>query len=299
MSSNNAGLVTRRRFLQAGVIAVGGLAVYAGEAERHWVEINHISIKIKNLPEAFRGYRIAHLADFHYGEYSEPTYIRHVVRVANALKPDLFALTGDFISAYPLVRTISVDFAYHCADLLSRLESPRRFAVMGNHDALVGTREVTRALTSRGIAVLDNDAIAIEKDGARLWLAGLGDALCGQADLDAAIPRSRAKETEPLLLMAHEPDYADRVAGTGVDLMLSGHTHGGQVRIPFLPLINLPPMGEKYVEGLFAIGDLQLFVTRGIGTVGVPFRFRCPPEIALVTLVDGSADTADRGFSQR
>lgn len=285
MTPKNAGFPTRRRFLQAGAIALGGLAAYSGEVERHWVEINHISIKLHNLPEAFRGYRIAHLADFHYGEYSEPTYIRHIVRVANALKPDLFALTGDFISAYPLVRTISVDFAYHCADLLSRLESPRRFAVMGNHDALVGSPEVTRALTTRGIAVLDNDAVAIERDGARLWLAGVGDVLCAQENLQAAIPKSRAKKTEPLILMAHEPDYADRVVGSGVDLMLSGHTHGGQVRIPFMPPINLPALGEKYVEGLFAIGDLQLFVTRGIGTVGVPFRFRCPPEIALITLV--------------
>ena len=286
MTPESAGILNRRAFLQAGVIAAGGLALYAGEVERHWVDIQHISIKIDNLPEAFRGYRIAHLADFHYGEYSEPTYIRHVVRVANALKPDMFALTGDFISAYPLVRTISVDFAHHCAGLLSGLDAPLKAAVMGNHDALVGIEEITHALALHGITVLNNDSIPIEKDGARLWLAGTADALIWPgADLKAAIPKSRRSETEPLILMAHEPDYADEVVGSGVDLILSGHTHGGQVRIPFMPLMNLPPMGEKYVEGLFAIGDLQLFVTRGIGTVGIPFRFRCPPEIALITLV--------------
>ena len=267
-------------------LAVGGVAVYSGEIERHWVDIHHISIKLKNLPEAFHGYRIAHLADFHYGEYSEPTYIRHVIRVANALKPDMFALTGDFISAYPLVRTISVDFAHHCAGLLSGLHAPLKAAVLGNHDALIGSKEVTNALTSNGITVLKDNSMPIEKDGARLWLAGVADALVWPgANLQAAIPAARRRETEPLILMAHEPDYADQVVGSGVDLILSGHTHGGQVRIPFMPLMDLPPMGEKYIEGLFAIGDLQLFVTRGIGTVGVPFRFRCPPEIALITLI--------------
>ena len=286
MTKNRAGFITRRTFLQAGAIAVGGVAVYSGEIERHWVDIHHISIKLKNLPEAFHGYRIAHLADFHYGEYSEPTYIRHVIRVANALKPDMFALTGDFISAYPLVRTISVDFAHHCAGLLSGLHAPLKAAVLGNHDALIGSKEVTNALTSNGITVLKDNSMPIEKDGARLWLAGVADALVWPgANLQAAIPAARRRETEPLTLMAHEPDYADQVVGSGVDLILSGHTHGGQVRIPFMPLMDLPPMGEKYIEGLFAIGDLQLFVTRGIGTVGVPFRFRCPPEIALITLI--------------
>jgi predicted MPP superfamily phosphohydrolase len=285
MTRTRAGILTRRRFLQGGALAAGGLALYSGEGERHWLEIHHISVKIDNLAEAFRGYRIAHLADFHYGEYSEPTYMRHVVRAANALKPDLFALTGDFISAYPLVRTISVDFAHHCAALLGGLEAPLKAAVMGNHDALVGAKEVTGALTSHGVTVLDNDSMAIEKDGARIWLAGVADALCAQPDLEAALPKARRKATEPLILMAHEPDYADRVVGSGVDLILSGHTHGGQVRVPFLRPMNLPPLGEKYIEGLFAIGDLQLFVTRGIGTVGVPFRFLCPPEIALITLI--------------
>jgi predicted MPP superfamily phosphohydrolase len=286
MTKTAAGFLTRRAFLQAGALAAGGLALYSGEIERHWIDIHHVSIQLKNLPEEFRGFRIAHLADFHYGEYSEPTYIRSVVRATNALQPDLIALTGDFISAAPLVRSISIDFTYHCADLLARLECPRRFAVMGNHDALVGRVEVSGALESRGIEVLHNRSIPIERRGARLWLAGVADILAGgEADLAAAIPKLRAKNKEPLILMAHEPDYADSVTGSGVDLMLSGHTHGGQVRIPFIPPVGLPPLGQKYVEGLFSIGDLQLFVTRGIGTVGVPFRFRCPPEITVITFV--------------
>ena len=276
---------TRRRFLQAGALGLGGLALYSGEIERHWIEVEHVAIKLRNLPTAFKGFRIVQVADFHYGEYSEPSFIRAVVRAVNDLKPDLIALTGDFVSAGPMVRRISVDYAYHCADLLARLESPARYAVLGNHDTMVGGAEVIDALHTRGIPVLYNSAVAIERDGTRFWLAGVADVLVGdEANLAAAIPKGRNSETEPLILMAHEPDYADKVTGSGVDLMLSGHTHGGQIRIPFMPLTHLPPLGEKYVEGHFTIGDLQLYVTRGIGTVEVPFRFRCPPEITVITL---------------
>ncbi len=286
MTQRFTGKVTRRSFLKAGVFAAGGLALYAGEVERHWIDVHQVEIRLGNLPEAFRGFRIAHMADFHYGEYSEPTFIRSVVERVNALRPDMIALTGDFISAGPMAKRVSVDFAYHCADLLTRLECPNKFASMGNHDVMVSRIEVTDALASRNIPVLHNDAIPIEKDGARLWLAGVADALVGtDADLDAALPRGRIASREPLILMAHEPDYVDKVVGSGVDLMLSGHTHGGQVRIPFVPPMNLPPLGRKYIEGHFRFGGLQLYVTRGIGTVGVPFRFRCPPEITLITLV--------------
>ena len=117
-------------------------------------------------------------------------------------------------------------------------------------------------------------------------LAGVADVLIGgEADLNAAMPKGRSPGTEPLILLAHEGDYADQIVGSGVDLMLAGHTHGGQVRIPFVPPFQLPPLGEKYLEGLFSVGDLKLYVTRGVGTVGVPFRFRCPPEITVITLV--------------
>ncbi|AXC15004.1 metallophosphoesterase [Acidisarcina polymorpha] len=276
---------SRRTFLKAGALAVGGLILYSGEVERHWIDIQHVTVKLPNLPPDFKGFRIAQLADFHYGEYSEPSFIRACIKATNALRPDLVALTGDFISAGPMVRRISAQFAYHCADLLARLECKKKFAVMGNHDAMVGIADVTDALRTRGIEVLHNSSVPVERGAARLWIAGVADILIGkQADLAAAIPKQRDRATEPLILMAHEPDYADQVRGSGVDLMLSGHTHGGQIRIPFLPLNHLPPLGEKYVEGLFRLGDLQLYVTRGIGTVEVPFRFRCPPEITLITL---------------
>jgi len=102
-----SGSLDRRTFLKTGVLAAGGLAVYAGEIERHWIDVHHVTVRLPNLPEAFRGFRIAHMADFHYGEYTEPTFLRSAVRAVNALRPDLIALTGDFVSSGPMARRIS------------------------------------------------------------------------------------------------------------------------------------------------------------------------------------------------
>ena len=277
--------VSRRSFLKGGVLAAGGLALYSGEVERHWVDVREVTIRLRNLPEAFRGFRIAQLADFHYGEFTEPTYLRYVIAKTNALKPDLVTLTGDFVSSGPMVERISEQFGYHCAELLAKLKCPLRYAVLGNHDVMVNASAVTDALNSHGLPVLHNQSVPIERAGERIWLAGVADVLIGGlANMDAAVPVAAMRNHEPVILMAHEPDFADEASKWPVDLMLSGHTHGGQVRIPFMPPADLPDLGKKYVEGRFNIGHLQLYVNRGIGTVGVPFRFLCPPEITVITL---------------
>ena len=285
-NSNEAGLLpSRRSFLKACALTAGGLALYSGEIERHWIDVQEVSVRVANLPEAFRGFRIVQIADFHYGEFTEPTFLRAAVAKANALKPDLVALTGDFVSSGPMVERISADFAYHCADMLAKLTCPLRYAVLGNHDVMVNPAAVTDALGSQGIPVLHNSYVPIERDGAKIWLAGVADVLIGnQADLNLALPKENIRGGAPVVLMAHEPDFADEATKWPVDLMLSGHTHGGQVRIPFLPPFDLPDLGRKYVEGLFSINRLQLYVTRGLGTVGIPVRFMCPPEITVITL---------------
>ena len=133
--------------------------------------------------------------------------------------------------------------------------------------------------------MLANSSVPLERDGRRLWLAGMQDALQQRPDLLTALPAARNPDQEPLILLAHEPDFADQVLGHRIDLVLSGHTHGGQIRIPFLPPLLLPEMGTKYVEGLFRLHDgTRLYVNRGIGAVNLPFRFRCPPEITVITL---------------
>ncbi len=287
--------MTRRRFLGTTLFGCAGLALYSGEIERHWIEITHREIRLPSLPAAFDGMRIAQLSDIHLDEFTEPFLLRDAVEQINRMQPDAVLLTGDFVSYEITPRKFSERSAWQCAEMLSELKCPHRYAVLGNHDHWLSAAEVTRALSSNRIPVLTNSYLPIERRGSRIWLAGIDDPLCGRPDPDKAIPSSiRNLEDQPLLAMCHAPDYADLLvqhpAGRSIRFMMSGHTHGGQVRLPFLGALDLPPGGRKYVEGLFRLGSMQLYVNRGIGTVGVPFRFRCPPEITEFTLRGASSD---------
>jgi uncharacterized protein len=276
--------LTRRRFLGAAAVTTASLALYSGELERHWLEIVRLSIVIPRLPEVFHGFTIAQVSDIHFQEFTEASFVQHVVNVVNQLRPDLVALTGDFISDGPFPSSYTEERIGRCGEMMSSIQSPLRYAVLGNHDALVNSAAMTLALESNGIPVLANRYLPIERGSQRFWLAGIEDACIERPDLSAAIPGASLRQNEPVILLGHEPDYADIVARHAVDLMLSGHTHGGQIRIPLMRPHFLPPLGEKYVEGLFSIGPMQLYVNRGIGTVALPFRFNCPPEVTLITL---------------
>jgi predicted MPP superfamily phosphohydrolase len=277
--------LTRRNFLGLAATSVAGLAFYAGEIARHELEIVFRTIALRRLPEAFAGLKIVQISDFHFEEYTEAVFLEAVVRKVNALAPDLVVLNGDFVSSNPLPRRFNIRLGYHCAEILSRIECPLRYAVMGNHDVLVSAHAVTDALATHSIPLLANRSVPIEREGKRLWLAGTEDALEQHPDLATALPAARNQQQEPLILLAHEPDFADYVVGHQIDLVLSGHTHGGQIRPPFLPPLFLPDLGRRYIQGLFRLGDgMQLYVNRGIGAVTLPFRFRCPPEITVITL---------------
>lgn len=275
---------TRRSFLKLSGLSALGLAAYAGEISRHEISIERLSIHLSRLSDSFRGLRIVQISDIHYAEYTEPFFVKLVVHEVNRLRPDIVFLTGDFISFGPLPRHFGARYANPCAEILQGIECSQRYAVLGNHDAIVDAPVVTDALTAHNIAVLHNRAVPLERDGKRLWIAGLGDSCARLADLDSAIPEASRTGDEPVILLSHEPDILPQVTRHNVDLMFSGHTHGGQIRIPFMPPMNLPELGQKYVEGLFRVGPTQLYVNRGIGSVGLPFRFRCPPEITVATL---------------
>jgi hypothetical protein len=281
--------MTRRRFLIASAGTAGGLAIYGGEIERHWIEITQRDVFIAGLPQAFDGFRIAQLSDIHMDEYTEPFFVRDAVGHVNSLNPDAVFLTGDFVSYGVLPNKFAVSAAWECANLLNQIQCLHRYAVLGNHDVVVGREHVSAALTANGVIVLINDYMPIERAGSRFWLAGLDDPFVGTPDPELAIPASiRNVPHEPVVLLCHAPDYVDDLltsaAGRAVSLVLAGHTHGGQIRAPFIGPLALPPLGRKYVEGWFRFGSLQLYVNRGLGTVGVPIRFNCPPEIALLTL---------------
>ncbi len=277
--------LTRRTFLGAAGAAVVGMGLYAGEIARHELVIERRSFRIENLPEVFSGIRIAQISDLHYAAYTEPFFIEHVVRQVNALKPDIVLLTGDFVSMAPVRARRAMEYAPLCAELLARLECPMRFGVIGNHDWMVGPKVVREAMTDVGIRMLYNEYLPIERSGRRIWLSGLADALSPDIDIDLAVPPTALADREPVILMGHEPDTLPAVAKYGIDLMLSGHTHGGQVRLPFTRPLFLPPLGMRYVAGPFSLGRTQLYVNRGIGAVGLPFRLNCPPEITELTLL--------------
>jgi predicted MPP superfamily phosphohydrolase len=285
--------VTRRGLLKAGLVGAVGLAVYSGEIERHWIEVTHTDVSLPNLPPAFEGVRLAQLSDIHFDEYTEPIFLRRAVDRINQLSPDAILLTGDFVSKGPLSKHFAIGAAWDCARILNGLHCSQRYAALGNHDVAVGAQEVTAALAANGITVLNNDYLAVEqfgpKSGGRIWLAGTDDPYEGAPDPEETIPPSiRNLPNEPVILMCHAPDFADNLlatpGGQAVDVMLSGHTHGGQVRLPLFGPLTLPPLGRKYVEGWFRLGRMQLYVNRGIGTVGLPFRLDCPPEITMLTL---------------
>ena len=260
------------------------MALYAGEIARHELSLEPLTIRLPRLPEAFHGLRIVQISDFHFAEYTEPFFLREMVRHVNLLRPDMVLLTGDFVSDGPMPHSYSRRHMGECASILSGIQCSLRYAILGNHDEVIGARYVAAPLRESGIPVLRNQYVPVERDGARIWLAGLGSALSDDSRPEIGIPPASVTNGEPVIVLAHEPDVLPRIAKYNAGLMLSGHTHGGQIRLPLLTPMFLPPLGRHYVEGLFHHGPTQLYVNRGIGTVGIPFRLRCPPEITVLTL---------------
>jgi predicted MPP superfamily phosphohydrolase len=277
--------MTRRRFI--GLSATVGVAALAADTtlfEPNHPRIVRQEVALRRWPARLDGFTIALLSDFHYDPYFSVHPLRAAIGMVNGLQPELIVLTGDFVST-PLFGDPAAGAAdaEPCAQLLRQLKAPHGlWAVMGNHDCFTDPDRVTAALRAQGIQVLVNQSVPIERDGARFWLSGVDDVIVGAPDLDAtlhAIPTG-----DPTVLLAHEPDYADYVARHPIDLQLSGHSHGGQVRPPFLRPLYLPDMARKYIWGLYKIAGLTLYTNPGLGTVGVPVRWNCPPEITLLTM---------------
>jgi hypothetical protein len=276
---------TRRHFLIGAGAAAAGLTLYSGEISRHEIDLVPRTLTISNLPNAFHGFRIAQISDIHLDEFTEPFFLERIVHHVNALNADMVLFTGDFVTHGSLTFIAGRPAAHRCAEILSTVTCPLRYACLGNHDVSVSAPLVIDSLVANGIPVLVDQHVPIERNGSHFWLCAVNDPGTTNPRLELAVP---PQPDAPVILMAHEPDYADTVLqhprGRFVDVMLSGHTHGGQIRLPFFPPLVLPPMGKKYPEGFFQLGKMQLYVNRGIGTVGIPFRLNCPPEITIITL---------------
>jgi uncharacterized protein len=275
----------RRRFLTGAGLALGGVALYSGTHARHIHNVTRLTFPIRNLGDAFTKLHFVQLSDIHLLEYTEPWYFEQIIHEVNALNPDIVLLTGDFVSRGPASHGVSLRAAGLAAEIISQLKAPERYAILGNHDVSVGANLVIDPLEAHGTPVLIDSYRALERGGERLWICGTDDAGTRAPDLSQAVPPD---PRAPVLLMCHEPDFADAVIHhprfPHIDLMLSGHSHGGQIRIPGIGPLILPPMGRKYVEGHFTFGHMPLYVNRGIGAVGLPFRLNCPGEITSFTL---------------
>ena len=277
--------VDRRKFLKWTVAAgIGAIAADSVLIAPNFPRIVRKDISLRRWPSRLDGFTIVLLSDFHYDPVFSVHPIRHAVSKVNDLRPDLVVLTGDFITAPTFGGSEeAAATAEPCAEILKQLRSRHGlWAVLGNHDAFTDPDRVTAALQKNGIRVLDNQSAAIERDGGRFWLGGVDDILDGTPDLDETL--KPVPHSEPIVLLAHEPDFADTVASYPVDLQLSGHTHGGQIRLPFLRPLFLPELGRKYLSGLYRIGNLQLYTNVGLGTINIPARLNCPPEITLLTI---------------
>lgn len=273
---------TRRDVLKLSAVSVTtlGLGVLGyGCAIRQSVELSRVEVKISNLPSAFDGLTIAHLTDIHHGIYTGAEYIDRCVQIVNGLQPDVIALTGDF--TYGGKRYVEP-----CAEALSQLQARVGvYAVLGNHDYYVGASSVALALKRAGFTMMIDQLDRLELRGERLWLAGVDDFYYGTTDLHRLLrdlPRDAAR-----VVLSHNPDFIEEFAAKNkhADLMISGHTHGGQIRFPWAGAPHIvSPYGQQYAAGLNRKDAMQVYTSRGLGTILLPTRVDCPPEIVLFTL---------------
>ena len=290
---------TRRQFLQTGVrVAIGGSALgLATGAYAHTIAparctFPESEITVPNLPRAFDNFRVAVIGDLHLDEEPDTQRLGRIVARINDWQPDIVTLVGDYISLE--AKSVAEQLTRELGKLRAR---DGVWATMGNHDhwGSDGSGRVLsilrHVLKTANVTELCNDFTTLKREGARLVLAGL-DSYSGQPDLDGLQAKLAARR-DCTILMLHEPDYADITAPRACfDLQLSGHSHGGQVVIPFVGPPILPPRGEKYHSGLYRVeydsehgrGEMLQYTTRGAGTSGMRVRFNCPPEVSLLKL---------------
>jgi predicted MPP superfamily phosphohydrolase len=230
------------------------------------------------LPDAFHGTTLVHVSDVHHGPFVPLSYVRHVVDLANSLSPDFVMLTGDYVSR-------SARYIAPAIEILGKLDARLgRFAVLGNHDHWESEVESRQALEDTGIILADNTGFWVDKGGARLRICGVGDLWTDRQDLPSAL--GDATGDDAVILLSHNPDFAETLDDPRIGVILSGHTHGGQVVLPGFGAPIVPSRyGQKYLHGLVQGPCCQVFISRGVGTVTPPVRFLCQPEIVLITLI--------------
>lgn len=264
------------KILTLGFLVIFILVAYVRKIEPVWIDVVQVPVTLPRLSPALEGYRIVQITDIHADGWMDADRIAQITQQVNAQKPDLITLTGDYV-------TKNAEKFSPALKSLSALNAPDgTIAILGNHDEWTNPKLITEVLESSNIKVLKNQVITLDRKGGLLNIAGLGDAWSGEDDMEKVLQQLPGIGAS--IMLAHEPDVADRTVETKkFDLQLSGHSHGGQVSLPFMKLVT-PPLGHKYPVGQYQIGDLIQYTSRGVGTSGIRVRFNCRPEITVITL---------------
>ena len=277
--------ITRRTFLKALLntsIVMGtgaGTLYYGSQVEAFDYQIVQRELTLPRLHPAFDGYTITQISDIHVDLLTtNRERLQQAIEMVNAQKTDLTLITGDLLTGY------SDEVAQIIVDEFPKFISTEPIInVWGNHDWWSGPGLVEPMMREAGLYTLVNDVYTIERDGQYLHISGVDDWWEKHSDIDAVLAKLPTEGCA--IMLAHEPDYADITAATGrFDLQLSGHSHGGQVRVPALGAPILPDLGKKYSIGLYQVGDMQQYTNRGLGMVYPPVRINCRPEITVLTL---------------
>jgi predicted MPP superfamily phosphohydrolase len=257
----------------AGLVVCG----YGILVRRRWFRVVEREVRVAGLDSRFDGLRVAHLSDLHLGTLTPKSWGMAWVRAANLRAPDIAVVTGDMVTS---------GTAYHhdIAEAVSALRAKLGvFVSMGNHDYFGEGEPLVSLLRERGVRVLRNEGHVVERSGAVLWLAAIDDTWTRRDDLEQAM-RGRP-EGATTVLLAHDPERFDKAADAGADLVLSGHTHGGQVAVPFLyRRFSLARLAHRYNVGFYRRGRSTLFVHPGLGTTGPPMRLGVAPEVTILIL---------------
>lgn len=272
-------MISRRTFLRAGLLLGGAMLADGFVIEPRRLDLQKIAVKINGLTPEFDGFTICQITDVHHSPLVSLEYIKSIVEKANGLKPDLTVLTGDYIDEdkdymAPSVKALSGLRARHGA-----------VSILGNHDYYAGKGYAEDVFASNRMRLLKDSHMLIGSGKSALCIAGTSDYLEGRPDAKRAL--SGVDPEVPRILLSHHPDYSEYLPpDERIDLVLSGHTHGGQVRLPFAIAPVMPSeFGQKYSGGLVANKNTQVYVSRGVGVVMIPVRFNCPPELTFIRLV--------------
>lgn len=253
------------------------MGLYGVCVRRSVFVVRELDAPIAALAPELSGLRMVHLSDLHIGGLMQRRQAMRWIRAANAAKPDLIVLTGDYV-------TSGVAFHADIAELLGALEAPLGvYASLGNHDYFGGGEPMITLLRERGVKVLRNQGEVIRRGSGMLYLAGVDDAWTRRADVELTL--SGWQRHMPCVLLAHDPDLFVQAAAQGVSLTLSGHTHGGQIAVPFLARwLSLSHLAHRYHQGFYQRGESRLYVSPGLGTTGLPLRLGTVPTIAVHVL---------------